>query len=46
MMGVICRDKMARKSNTFIKRWLGMITQPAIIKIRGGGIKCKKGLIH
>jgi hypothetical protein len=25
MVGVICRDKMARKSNTFIKRWLGIV---------------------
>jgi hypothetical protein len=47
MVGIICRGKMARNSNAFIARWLGMVTQPAIIsKVRGGGIECKEGLIH
>ena len=36
MVGIICRGKTARNSNAFIKRWLGMATQPAIInKVRG-----------
>ena len=47
MVGIICRGKTARNSNAFIKRSLGMVTQPAIInKVRGGGIEGKKGLIH
>ena len=47
MVGIISMDKMARNSSTFRKRWLGMITQPAIInKVRGGGTERKKGLIH
>ena len=47
MVGIICRGKTARNSNAFIKRWLGMVTQPAVInKFRRGGVKCKKGLIH
>ena len=42
MVGIICRGKMARNSNAFIKRWLGMATQPAIInKVRRGCIEIK-----